>query len=88
MRSRIPGDGAPLISILISARNEAAAIAPTVGRILAQTYERFELLVLDDGSQDGTAEIARAVAGGDPRFLGLRGSKLETEYPTQLLSVT
>ena len=60
-----PTSNLPFISILIPARNEAAVIGETVRRLLAQTYPRFELLVLDDGSTDGTAGIARAAAGGD-----------------------
>lgn len=66
----------PRVSVLIPARNEAVVIAETVRRLLAQDYPSFELLLLDDQSEDGTAEIARAAAGGDTRLRILSGAPL------------
>lgn len=48
---------APLVSILVPARNEASNIARCVRSLLNQDYPNFELLVLDDGSEDATASI-------------------------------
>jgi chlorobactene glucosyltransferase len=56
-----PGAEAPLVSILVPARNEAHNIAPCVRSLLAQDYPFCELLVLDDHSGDGTAEIVRGL---------------------------
>jgi chlorobactene glucosyltransferase len=50
---------APLVSILVPARNEALNIEACVGSLLAQDYPRFELIVLDDHSDDGTGVIVR-----------------------------
>ncbi len=72
---RAPAQG-PLVSILIPARNEAAQIAETVRRLLAQDYSHFELLVLDDQSSDATAHQALQAAAGDPRFRLLSGRPL------------
>ena len=47
-----------------------------VRRLLAQSYSRFELIVLDDGSTDSTAAIARAAAGGDERLRVVTGAAL------------
>lgn len=66
----------PRVSVLIPARNEAAVIAGTVRRLLAQDYPNFELLLLDDASEDGTAGIARAAANGDSRLRILSGEPL------------
>jgi chlorobactene glucosyltransferase len=71
----LPSDP-PLVSVLIPARNEAAVIGDTVARLLAQDYPRFELLILDDHSQDGTAAVARAAAAGDARLRVLAGAAL------------
>lgn len=66
----------PLISVLIPARDEAAVITRTVRQVLAQTYSKFELLLLDDDSTDGTSDLAAAAAQGDRRFRLLRGESL------------
>jgi chlorobactene glucosyltransferase len=46
------------VSILIPARNEARVIGDTVRRLKAQNYPHFEIIVLDDGSDDGTGQLA------------------------------
>lgn len=47
----------PFISILICTYNAEKFISETMGSVLAQTYRDFELLILDNGSKDGTKEI-------------------------------
>jgi len=51
------GQAWPFLSILIPARNEEANIAACVRSLVAQHYERLEVLVLDDLSEDATATI-------------------------------
>ena len=58
---------APLVSVIVPARNEARNIAGCVTSILATTYPNLELIVVDDGSTDGTREVAERAAAGDPR---------------------
>jgi chlorobactene glucosyltransferase len=58
-------DDAPLVSILVPARNEARCIGPCVSSLLAQDYPNFELIMLDDHSEDGTGEIARRLGLGE-----------------------
>ena len=55
----IPPENPPLVSVILPARNEAQNIARCVSSILATTYPNLELIVVDDSSTDGTAEIAR-----------------------------
>lgn len=69
-------DPLPFISILIPARNEAAVIEQTVRRLLAQSYPRFELIVLDDHSSDATASLARAAGYQDRRLRIITGEPL------------
>jgi biofilm PGA synthesis N-glycosyltransferase PgaC len=67
----LPGEGPP-ISVLIPAYNEAFDIGNAVRAALRLDYHDFEVLVLDDGSNDDTAERARQAGGGDPRLRVLR----------------
>lgn len=64
----------PRVSVLIPARNEAAVIQQTLKMHLAQTYPNFEVLLLDDQSDDGTGDLARAL--NDPRLRVLNGTPL------------
>ncbi len=73
-------DLAPLVSILVPARDEAANIEACVRGLLAQSYPAFELIVLDDGSGDGTAAILAEVAAADPRLRVLTGGPLPPSW--------
>lgn len=56
-------DGAtPRFTVVLSAYNEEGFVADAIGSVLAQTCEDFELIVVDDGSRDGTAEIVEGFA--------------------------
>jgi chlorobactene glucosyltransferase len=61
----LPAD-APLVSILIPARNEERNIGACVSSLLAQDYPAWELLVLDDHSEDATGEIVRSLIAKAP----------------------
>jgi hypothetical protein len=70
---RTPSDAPPVVaervSVLVPARNEAARIAPCIAAILASVGVReLSVVVLDDGSSDGTADVVMATAAGDPRL--------------------
>jgi hypothetical protein len=63
------------VSILVPARDEVHRIGPCVRALLAQQgLANVEILVLDDGSTDGTADLVRSVADGDPRLRILTGT--------------
>jgi glycosyltransferase involved in cell wall biosynthesis len=55
-------------SIIIPAYNAAATIGPAVVSALDQTYPDLDVIVVDDGSSDDTAERARAAGRSDPRL--------------------
>ncbi len=62
----------PLVSAIIPARNERDRIAACVRTLLAQGPVVREVIVIDDRSDDGTAEHVHAVAAGDERVRVLR----------------
>jgi chlorobactene glucosyltransferase len=66
----------PLVSILIPARNEGPTIGQTIASLRRQSYTDFELLVLDDESDDDTAAQVRRAAGDDGRCRLLSGQPL------------
>lgn len=66
----------PLVSVIIPARNETGNIGAAVRGLLAQEYPNLEVLVVDDQSEDGTAQVALEVAQGDPRLRLLQGQGL------------
>ena len=57
----------PLVSVIIPAYNAEAFLEKTLKSVLSQTYKNIEVLVVDDGSQDRTAEIVYSFAQQDRR---------------------
>ena len=55
-------DGTPLISVIIPCYNAEAYLAEAMGSALRQGAGPFEIVVIDDGSTDGSARVARQVA--------------------------
>ncbi|MEG4317851.1 MULTISPECIES: glycosyltransferase family A protein [unclassified Microcoleus] len=64
----------PLISVIIPAYNAEEFIAQTIESVLSQTYQNIEILVVDDGSTDTTAEIIKSFAQKDSRIILLQQS--------------
>lgn len=58
----------PAVSVLLPARNAEATLTPALRSVQRQTYADFECVLIDDGSSDATAAIAREFAASDPRF--------------------
>ncbi len=70
-----PPDTGERVSVCLPARDEAHRIGPTLRSLLAQRgVADLEIVVLDDGSADGTADVVRDVAAGDPRLRVVTGA--------------
>ena len=63
-----PPDDAPLVTVIVPARDEAHHITACLESILSSTWPRLEVIAVDDASRDGTGDLARAVAARDPRL--------------------
>ena len=62
----------PLVSVIIPAFNALETLAATLASVRAQTHVNLEIIVVDDGSRDDTALLARRIAEDDPRIRVLR----------------
>lgn len=64
------------VSVIIPARNESATIGNVLRSVLASTHRSFEVIVVDDRSDDDTADQVRRLAESDPRLRLVPGAAL------------
>jgi teichuronic acid biosynthesis glycosyltransferase TuaG len=64
-----------LISIVMPAYNCEKHVVEAINSVLAQTYQNWELLVLDDGSKDNTLQIINEFGNKDSRIMPLQNDK-------------
>ena len=62
----------PLVSVVMPARNAVRFIEQAIGSVLAQSHACWELVVVDDASSDGTAELVARAARADTRIRLIR----------------
>lgn len=76
----------PLVSIVVPGYNESKVIGAAAGSILSNRYRNIELIMVDDGSSDDTADLMEAIAATDERATAIRkanggkGSALNTGF--------
>lgn len=58
-----------MISIIIPLYNKAASVGRTLRSVLSQTYQDFEVVVVDDGSTDGGSDVVRAISDARVRLV-------------------
>jgi glycosyltransferase involved in cell wall biosynthesis len=66
--------GDPVVSVVMAARDAASTIEEAIESVQAQTFAEWELLVIDDGSTDGTPEIVERLSRRDARIRLLYGA--------------
>ena len=78
----------PSVTAVVPARDEAEVIARAVASLVAQAYPgNFRIVLVDDNSSDGTADLARAAAAGSDRLMVLSGAPLAPGWTGKLWAV-
>lgn len=67
--------GGPLVSVVMPLYNAARFLRRPVESVLAQSHRELELVVVDDGSTDGGADLVEEYAGGDRRLRLVRSGR-------------
>ena len=74
MNSGTAPDAEPLVSVIVATYNRLRYLREAVTSVFAQTYENWELIVVDDGSTDGTDSYLRDLADARVRLALLHHS--------------
>lgn len=76
-----PPDELPSVSVIVPARNEALNIERCISSLTASEYPHFDVIIVDDRSEDGTADLARAISSGNAqRVTVLEGAELPDDW--------
>lgn len=73
-------DTGPLVTVIIPARNESARIGACLEGLARQSYRSFEVIVVDDDSSDGTADVVRRFAARLPALTILSSKGLPRHW--------
>ena len=77
-----------LISVVIACYNDADYIARAVDSVCNQTYSPVELIVVDDGSDDGSLDILHRLTEAHPGRVRLYAQSRKGPYPARNLDLT
>ena len=61
-------DSGPLVSVIVPVYNTSATLEQCVASILSQTYAHLEIILIDDGSTDGSSALVDKLSRSDRRF--------------------
>ncbi|MFQ5559420.1 MAG: glycosyltransferase [Nitrospinota bacterium] len=70
----------PKLSVVVTARNEAAAIQPAIDSLLNQDYANLQIILVNDRSTDHTGEIVESISRKDPRVTALHITHLPENW--------
>lgn len=85
-RRASPGIGSkPKVSVIVPVLNAKDTLATALSSLLHQTWANLEILVVDNGSTDGSAQIAEQFSAQDPRVTLIDGSDDPGAYPARNL---
>ncbi len=59
----------PFFSVIIPTYNSAEKLVRAIKSVLSQTYKNYEIIIVDDGSSDNTAQVVKEIAQQDIRYI-------------------
>ncbi len=77
-----------MVSVLMTAYNREKYIEEAIESVLSQTYNNFELIIVDDCSSDNTVAIARTFANKDARIRLYQNEKNQGDYPNRNIAAS
>lgn len=66
---KLDGERTPLVSVIIPTYNRVKTLPTAVESVLGQTYGNVEVIIVDDGSTDGTEEYVRGLMDSRIRYI-------------------
>ena len=69
-----------MISIIVPVYNSKRYLPRCIESICGQIYRELEIILVDDGSMDGSGELCEAYAKKDPRILVLRSTRMRGSF--------
>ncbi len=77
-----PSHPVPTVSIVTPTKNRLRLLTEAIDSVVAQIYDNWEHLIVDDGSDDGTESFVRTRAASDSRvrFIKREGAKSGASY--------
>lgn len=77
----------PLVTVIMPAFDAATTIANSLASVQAQTHRRLQIIVVDDASSDGTADVVRQLAAADDRIVLVRAERNGGAYAARNLAL-
>ena len=71
----------PTISVIIPTYNRAHMIGRAIQSVLNQTYQGFEVIIIDDGSADNTEEVVNSFNDGRLRYIKIKENSGTSAVP-------
>ena len=68
LRSNLNKIDEPLVSVIMPVYNRIGIVKHAIDSVLKQSYKNFELIIIDDGSNDGTVDLIESISNKDNRI--------------------
>lgn len=78
----------PYFTVITPVFNQEKLLTPCIESLLAQTFRDFEVVIVDDGSTDGSVGLIKSLIGDDPRFTIIRHERNSSVLESRITGLT